>query len=81
MVSGLVRFGANHRKKRFGVSGRGDFPRRGGHGNGLRRAGEALAEAGGQITLIRPTRTVRRILELTGLNDHLALAERSEWPP
>jgi len=43
-------------------------------------AGE-YAEAGGQITLIRPTRTVRRILELTGLNDHLALAERSEWPP
>jgi len=45
----------------------------------VRIAGE-YAEAGGQITLTRPTRTVRRILDLTGLNDHLALAERSESP-
>jgi anti-anti-sigma factor len=46
----------------------------------VRIAGE-YAEAGGQITLTRPTRTVRRILELTGLNDQLALAERPELPP
>jgi anti-sigma B factor antagonist len=45
----------------------------------VRIAGE-YAEAGGQITLTRPTRIVRRILDLTGLNDHLALVERPDSP-
>jgi anti-anti-sigma factor len=45
----------------------------------VRIAGE-YAEAGGQITLTRPTRTVQRILDLTGLNDHLTLGERPDTP-
>jgi anti-anti-sigma factor len=45
------------------------------------RIARGYAEAGGQITLTRPTRTVRRILDLTGLNDQLALAERPELAP
>jgi anti-anti-sigma factor len=46
----------------------------------IARAAREYAEAGGQITLTRPTRTVRRILDLTGLNVHLALVEHSELP-
>lgn len=45
----------------------------------VRIAGE-YAEAGGQVTLTRPTRTVQRILDLTGLNDHLTLGERPDTP-
>jgi anti-anti-sigma factor len=45
------------------------------------RVAHEYAEAGGQITLTRPTRTVRRILDLTGLKDHLAVVEYSELPP
>ena len=44
------------------------------------RVADEYAEAGGQITLTRPTPIVRRILELTGLNDHLALVERPDAP-
>jgi anti-sigma B factor antagonist len=47
--------------------------------SGLRvliRAQQQLAEQGGTLTLRAPSPTVRRLLEITGLIDHIAITDR-----